>query len=56
MLVLAWTGDPGHPVTTAEELRRLVPRATVHGDSTGPAIDQWTGHIAEFLTGLGRPG
>ncbi len=54
MLVLAWTGDPGHPVSTAAELARLVPHATVHVDSTGPAVERWTAHVADFLTELGR--
>ncbi len=26
-LLLAWTGDPAHPVSTAEELHRLLPRS-----------------------------
>jgi pimeloyl-ACP methyl ester carboxylesterase len=53
-LVLAWTGDPGHPVSTAAELARLLPQATVYVDSTAPALERWTEHVAEFVSELGR--
>jgi pimeloyl-ACP methyl ester carboxylesterase len=49
VLVLAWTGDPGHPVSTAAELARLLPHATVHVDSTSDAVASWTDHVAAFL-------
>jgi 3-oxoadipate enol-lactonase len=52
VMVLAWTGDPGHPVSTADELARLLPHATVHVDSTSEAVDLWTSRVAEFLAGL----
>ena len=48
-LVLAWTGDPGHPVSTADELARLIPHATVHIDSTAESVGEWTTHVADFL-------
>jgi pimeloyl-ACP methyl ester carboxylesterase len=48
-LVLAWTGDPGHPVSTADELARLIPHATVHVDSTAESVSEWTTHVADFL-------
>lgn len=54
-LILAWTGDPGHPVSTAEELGNLLPHATVHIDSTGPDLEHWTQHVADFLTTLATP-
>ena len=54
-LILAWTGDPGHPVNTAEELGTLIPDATVHVDSTGPAVDRWTARVVDFVAGLRGP-
>jgi len=53
-LIIAWTGDPGHPVGTAVELGRLMPHAMMHVDSTGAAVEQWTAHVADFLDGLGQ--
>ena len=53
-LILAWTGDPGHPIGTAAELSRLIPHATVHVDSTAAAVDRWTAHVADFLDELGQ--
>ena len=50
-LILAWTGDPIHPVTTADELARLLPHAEVHVASTRAEVDAWTDHLAAFLTG-----
>jgi 3-oxoadipate enol-lactonase len=55
-LILAWTGDPGHPVSTADELGRLIPHATMHVDSTATALEQWTAHVADFVGGLDRTG
>ncbi len=55
-LVLAWTGDPGHPVSTADELARLIPHATVHVDSTAESVGEWTALVASFLAGIDRPG
>jgi pimeloyl-ACP methyl ester carboxylesterase len=52
VLVLAWTGDPGHPVSTADELARLLPYATVHVDSTADSLGEWTTHVARFLAAV----
>lgn len=51
-LVLAWTGDAGHPQSTARELARLIPHAVVHIDSTADELNHWTGHVAAFLADL----
>ncbi|MGP4003004.1 alpha/beta fold hydrolase [Streptomyces sp. 8N706] len=50
-LILAWSDDPGHPVSTAETLAGLLPRADLHISRTRSDIRTWGGRIAEFLTG-----
>lgn len=49
-LILAWTGDPGHPRSSAEELHRLIPDSTLRLASTRSEVDAWTSAIATFLT------
>lgn len=48
-LVLAWTGDPGHPASTAERLGELLPNAEVVISSTRTELDTWTSRCADFL-------
>lgn len=48
-LILAWTGDPGHPVSSARELDRLLPDSRLHLASTAGDLASWTGLVAEFL-------
>lgn len=48
-LVLAWTGDPGHPVSTAEALADLLPDVELEVARTRPELDTWTATIARFL-------
>ena len=48
-LVLAWTGDPGHPVSTADELVDLIPDTTCHIASTADQVAEWSGLIADFV-------
>ncbi|MGA9276374.1 alpha/beta fold hydrolase [Ilumatobacter sp.] len=52
-LVLAWTGDPVHPVSTADELRRLIPEAEVHIASTADEMSRWTALVAGFVASIG---
>jgi len=53
-LILAWTGDPIHPVWTAEELAGLLPQAKLHIGSTRADVDAWTDLTRDFLaTALG---
>lgn len=52
VLVLAWTGDPGHPVSTADELAALLPDVDVHLASTRADLDGWGDRIAAFVSGL----
>lgn len=48
-LVLAWTGDPGHPVTTAERLVELISAAELHVASTPADLAEWTELVVGFL-------
>lgn len=53
-LILAWTGDPVHPLATADELSRLIPHASQHVASTADDLDGWTGLIAGFVHSISR--
>ncbi len=48
-LVLAWTGDPVHPMSTAEELHSLIPDAELHVASSRSDLDSWTDRTRRFL-------
>jgi len=48
-LVLAWTGDPGHPTSTADELGVLLPHCEVVVASTAADVAGWTDTIVDFL-------
>lgn len=48
-LVLAWTGDAVHPVSTADELEQLLPDVAVHRATTRNQLDGWTDLVAAFL-------
>ncbi|MFT4084599.1 MAG: alpha/beta hydrolase [Nocardioides sp.] len=39
--VLAWIDDPGHPVSTAQELVRLMPSAALEIAGTPAEVDRW---------------
>jgi len=49
-LVLAWTGDPVHPVATAERLGELLPNVEVSIASTMEQFSTWTGSAESFLS------
>ncbi len=49
VLILAWTGDPVHPVSTAEELHSLLPDAELHVASTRSDLSTWTTRTRQFL-------
>lgn len=51
-LILAWSGDPGHPVSTAERLHELIGDSTLHVATTADELASWTAHVADFLTEL----
>ena len=48
-LILAWTGDPVHPISTAVELAELMPDATLHMASTAEELASWTELVAGFV-------
>ncbi len=50
-LILAWSGDPGHPVTTAEALDELLPDSRLHVASTADDLAAWSELIGDFLGG-----
>ncbi len=49
-LVLAWAGDRGHPVSTAERLGDALPSAAVHVADDLVAITGWGELVHDFLT------
>jgi 3-oxoadipate enol-lactonase len=48
-LILAWTGDPIHPMSTAEELHGLIPDAELRTASTAEELAGWTDLVARFV-------
>ena len=48
-LILAWTDDPGHPVSTAERLHELIPGSQLHVSSTKDQLATWGQQAADFL-------
>jgi 3-oxoadipate enol-lactonase len=48
-LILAWEGDPGHPVSTAQKLAELLPNAELVVSSTTLDIQGWGARAAAFL-------
>ena len=51
-LILAWDTDPGHPVSTAEQLAELLPNNRVSIARTYDQILGWSDQIGAFLSGL----
>ena len=49
-LILAWTGDPGHPVGTAARLHELIPHAELAVASTQQGLATWTRRVVDFLS------
>jgi pimeloyl-ACP methyl ester carboxylesterase len=52
-LILAWRGDPVHPVSTATQLAELLPQAELHVAATLDEIHAWPERIAAFARGVG---
>ena len=48
-LVLAWRGDPTHPLSTAKRLVELLPDAELHVAAASDDIRDWSERIREFL-------
>lgn len=51
-LILAWDGDPGHPLSTAEALAATLPNARLHVATDIAAVFGWRDLVAAFLAGL----
>jgi pimeloyl-ACP methyl ester carboxylesterase len=49
-LILAWDGDPGHPVSTAERLHALVQGSVLHVAGTPAELRTWKDRTVEFLS------
>ena len=52
-LVLAWRGDPTHPLSSAERLCEALPRAELHVAHSLDDVRSWSGMIRAFLKRLG---
>ena len=50
-LVLAWEGDPGHPVSTATALADALVRAELVVAPTLAEVTHWPERVATFLEG-----
>ncbi|MFN0090649.1 MAG: alpha/beta fold hydrolase [Acidimicrobiales bacterium] len=48
-LILAWSGDPTHPVSTAEQLAELLPDAELAVAGNWEELQTWTDRAAAFL-------
>lgn len=48
-LILAWTGDPAHPVSSGELLAEALPNAELRVASTPGALRSWSDVVADFL-------
>lgn len=53
-MILAWTGDPGHPMSTADRLVELMPHAELVSASTFEDLVGWTSEATSFLATLPR--
>ena len=53
VLLLAWTGDAGHPVQSAARLQELMPHAELALASTPDGLESWAGRIEQFVRAVG---
>lgn len=51
-LVLAWEGDPAHPLSTAERLGELLPHAELRVARSEDDVHGWSASISAFLGSL----
>lgn len=51
-LILAWSGDAAHPVSTAERLAELMPQAQMAVADTHDQLATWTARLRAFLAQL----
>jgi pimeloyl-ACP methyl ester carboxylesterase len=52
VLILAWTGDATHPVSTAKLLADTLPRAELHVADSAEEMAGWGDRVAAFLASL----
>lgn len=52
-MILAWSGDPGHPVSSADQLHGLINGSTVHIASTLDELETWTDRVVQFIAAVG---
>lgn len=48
-LILAWIGDPAHPVAVAEELHSLLPGSELHTAYSPQDVQRWPDAIGRFI-------
>jgi pimeloyl-ACP methyl ester carboxylesterase len=48
-LLLAWSGDPAHPESTATQLAELMPKAELVVARTWDELQTWTSRSQAFL-------
>jgi len=51
-LVLAWSGDPGHPVSTALHLAETLPHCELIVSNDRASFAAWTHHATQFLASV----
>ena len=51
-LILAWTDDPSHPISSAEEVKRRLPNAQLLIAHNASEVSTWTEEIRKFVTAL----
>lgn len=49
-LIIAWAGDPGHPVSTAQALHEVIDGSELHISDVQADLQTWGRRAAEFLT------
>jgi pimeloyl-ACP methyl ester carboxylesterase len=54
-LVLAWRGDPAHPLSSAQRIAELLPRVELQVAATLDEVQAWSPAIRQFLAGLTPP-
>lgn len=50
-LILTWAGDQGHPVSTAQALRKVMPNSSLHISPDRADVLTWGDRAADFLAG-----
>jgi 3-oxoadipate enol-lactonase len=48
-LILAWDTDGAHPISTAERLAEVLPRADLHVARTYRQIQEWPHLVSVFM-------